>query len=168
MRSNGIAGARIDRIIAAAQTNKAQLYGYFGSKDGLFDAVIDDRTARILSAGPFDADDLPGWAVGLYDENLRHPDLVRLMAWLRLERRPAGRLGDQRYDDAKLSAITRAQAAGRVRAGDPFDLFVLVLAMAMAWSPASGSYAATPEEPEADHDRRRALLHDSVRRAVTP
>src|SRR5580693_3532448 len=164
----GIAGARIDRIIAAARTNKAQLYGYFGSKDGLFDAVIADRSDRLLSVIPFDADDLPGWAVGVYDENLRHPELVRLIAWLRLERRPEGRLSDAPDDEVKLAAIARAQAAGRVRPGDPFDLFGLVLAMACAWSPASSFYAATAGEPGSDHDRRRALLRDCVQRAVTP
>jgi AcrR family transcriptional regulator len=164
----GIAGARIDRIIAAAHTNKAQLYGYFGSKNGLFDAVIADRADRLMSTVPFDATDLPGWAVGMYDENLRHPDLVRLMAWLRLERRPAGRLSDNRDDEPKLTAITRAQAAGRVRPGDPFDLITLVIAMAFAWSPASGVYAATADEPSADHDRRRTLLRDCVQRAVAP
>ncbi len=165
----GIAGARIDRIIAAARTNKAQLYGYFGSKDGLFDAVIADRSDRLLSVIPFDANDLPGWAVGVYDENLRHPELVRLITWLRLERHPEGRLSSDAADDeAKLAAIARAQAAGRVRAGDPFDLFAMVLAMACTWSPASSFYAATAAEPASDHDRRRALLRDCVRRAVTP
>src|SRR5580693_6295766 len=74
--ARGIAGARIDRIIAAARTNKAQLYGYFGSKDGLFDAVIADCVVSFTNAVPFDVSDLPGWAVGLYDENLRRPDLV--------------------------------------------------------------------------------------------
>jgi AcrR family transcriptional regulator len=164
----GIAGARIDRIIAAARTNKAQLYGYFGSKDGLFDAVVADRADRLMDAVPLDADDLPGWAVRLYDENLRHPELVRLMTWLRLERRPAGRLSDSSGDEPKLAAIACAQAAGRVRHGDPFDLLALVISMAFAWSPASGVYAATSDEPSVDHDRRRALLHDSVRRVVAP
>jgi AcrR family transcriptional regulator len=165
----GIAGARIDRIVATARTNKAQLYGYFGSKDGLFDAVIADRADRLVSAIPVDAEDLPGWAVAMYDENLRHPELVRLMAWLRLERRPTGRLSDDhRYDEQKLAAIAKAQAAGRVRPGDPFDLITLVMAMAFAWSPASGVYAATADEPAAEHDRRRALLHDCVQRAVAP
>lgn len=162
----GIAGARIDRIIAAAHTNKAQLYGYFGSKDGLFDAVIADRADRVISAVPFDANDLPGWAVGIYDENLRHPDLVRLIAWLRLERRPTGRLTDSSDDKPKLEAIAQAQAAGRVRQGDPFDLFALVLAMACAWSPASGFYTTTADEPASEHDRRRALLRDCVQRAL--
>jgi AcrR family transcriptional regulator len=164
----GIAGARIDRIIAAARTNKAQLYGYFGSKDSLFDAVIADRADRLINAVAFDANDLPGFAVRVYDENLRHPELVRLLAWLRLERRPAGRLSDHSDAEPKLAAIARAQAAGRIRPGDPLDLISLVLAMAFAWSPASGVYAATADEPAADHDRRRALLHDCVQRAVAP
>jgi AcrR family transcriptional regulator len=164
----GIAGARIDRIIAAARTNKAQLYGYFGSKDGLFDAIIADRSDRLLSVVPFDASDLPGWAVAIYDENLRQPDLVRLIAWLRLERRPVGRLSDDSDDKPKLEAIARAQAAGHVRPGDPAELFALVLAMACTWSPASAFYTATAADPAAEHDRRRALLRDCVRRAVEP
>jgi AcrR family transcriptional regulator len=164
----GIAGARIDRIIAAARTNKAQLYGYFGSKDGLFDAVIADRAATLLSAVPFDASDLPGWAVGVYDENLRHPELVRLIAWLRLERRPVGRLSDASDDKVKLEAIARAQAAGRVRRGDPSDLFALILAMACTWSPAGVYYTATAGEPASDHERRRALLRACVEHAVAP
>jgi AcrR family transcriptional regulator len=164
----GIAGARVDRIIAAARTNKAQLYGYFGSKDGLFDAVIADRADRVISAVPFDAGDLPGWAAGIFDENLRHPDLVRLITWLRLERRPVGRLSDNSDDKPKLEAIAQAQAAGLIRPGDPFDLFALVLAMACTWSAASPFYAVTADEPAADLDRRRALLRESVQRAVSP
>lgn len=164
----GIAGARVDRIMLAAQTNKAQLYGYFGSKDGLFDAVVADRADRLLAVVDFDAEDLPGFAVALYDENLRHPELLRLMAWMRLERRPAGRLAESPRDEPKFAAVARAQAAGRIRAGLPADLFSLVLAMACAWSPASGFYAATADEPAEDHERRRELLRDSVRRVLAP
>jgi AcrR family transcriptional regulator len=164
----GIAGARIDRIIAAAHTNKAQLYGYFGSKDGLFDAIIADRADRLIDVIPFDANDLPGWAVGIYDETLRDPGLVRLIAWLRLERRPTGRLTESSDDKPKLEAIARAQAAGRVRPGQPSELFALVLAMACTWSAASPFYTATADEPASEHERRRALLRDCVHRAVTP
>lgn len=164
----GIAGARIERITATARTNKAQLYGYFGSKDGLFDAVVADCVDRITSAAAFDADDLAGWAVRLYDDYLRHPELVRLTTWVRLERRPTGPLFDDPAHTEKLDRIARAQAAGRVRAGDPYDLLVLVIALSCAWSPASSTYAAHAEEPAAEHDRRRALLHESVRRVVSP
>ncbi|MEU6849075.1 TetR family transcriptional regulator [Actinacidiphila alni] len=166
--ARGIAGARIDRIIAAAHTNKAQLYGYFGSKDGLFDAVVADRVSFTTEARPFDAADLPGWAVGLYDHNLRQPDLVRLIAWIRLERRPTGLWFDSADHEQKLAEIAAEQAAGRLCAGDPFDLLTLVISMACAWSPASGVYTATADEPAADHERRRALLRECVARAVAP
>jgi AcrR family transcriptional regulator len=166
--ARGIAGARIDRIIAAARTNKAQLYGYFGSKDELFDVVVADCVDGFTNAVPFEVDDLPGWAVGLYDENLRRPDVVRLITWLRLERRPAGLISDDVEHEGKLEAVAKAQAAGRLRPGDPIELLTLIIAMACAWSPASGIYTATADEPAADHDRRRALLRDCVQRAVAP
>lgn len=167
---HGIAGARIERIVAAARTNKAQLYAYFGNKDGLFDAILFASLDRIVNVVPIDANDLADWAVRLYDEYLRRPDLIRLATWTRLERRPSGHLVDDaaRRDDNKLRAIAEAQAAGRVRQGDPFDVLALVIALSMAWSPVSNVYAATTEEPEEAHERRRALLRDTVRRATTP
>ncbi len=164
----GIAGARIERVVQAARTNKAQLYAYFGSKDGLFDAVIADSVEQMTSAVPFDAGDLPGWAVRLYDENLLHPELVRLAAWVRLERRPGGVLRDDPSHAGKAAAIEKEQAAGRVRLTDPFDLMIMVIAMACAWSPVSSAFTASPDDPPADHERRRAFLHDSVRRLVAP
>ncbi|MFC6094196.1 TetR family transcriptional regulator [Saccharothrix lopnurensis] len=167
---HGLAGARIERVVASARTNKAQLYAYFGSKEGLFDAIFSGSLERIVNVVPIDATDLADWAVRLYDEYLRRPDLIRLATWARLERRPTGHLVEDadRLDDGKLRAIAEAQAAGLVRAGDPFDLMAVVIAMSMAWSPVSNVYAATAEEPAAAHDRRRALLRDSVRRAVAP
>ncbi|GAB3360794.1 TetR family transcriptional regulator [Amycolatopsis echigonensis] len=167
---HGIAGARVERIVAAARTNKAQLYGYFGSKEGLFDAIFFGSLERIMTVVPIDATDLADWAVRLYDEYLRRPDLIRLATWARLERRPAGHLvaDADRVDDAKLRAISDAQAAGLVRSGEPFDLMAMVIAMSMAWSPVSNVYAATAEEPADVHEQRRILLRDSVRRVVAP
>jgi AcrR family transcriptional regulator len=52
--ARGSAGARIDRIAAAAKANKAQIYRYFGSKEQLFDSQPDDRrlsTWRRLERG---------------------------------------------------------------------------------------------------------------------
>ncbi|MEV5887917.1 TetR family transcriptional regulator [Nonomuraea fuscirosea] len=164
----GIAGARIERIVAAARTNKAQLYAYFGNKEGLFDAIFFASLERIVNVVPIDAADLADWAVRLYDEYLRRPDLIRLATWARLERRPTGHLVAEhdRLDDHKLRAIAEAQAAGRVRQGDPFDLMALVIAMSMAWSPVSNVYAASGEEPPEVHERRRDLLRECVLRAV--
>jgi AcrR family transcriptional regulator len=167
---HGIAGARVERIVAEARTNKAQLYAYFGSKDGLFDAIFFASLERIVTIVPIDVTDLADWAVRLYDEYLRRPDLIRLATWTRLERRPTGYLvaDADRLDAAKLTALAGAQAAGLVRAGDPFDLMAMVIAMSMAWSPVSNVYAATEREPPAVHERRRTLLRESVWRVVAP
>lgn len=167
---HGIAGARVERIVAAARTNKAQLYGYFGSKEGLFDAIFFASLERIMNIVPIDATDLADWAVRLYDEYLRRPDLIRLATWVRMERRPTGHLVDEadHNEDVKLRAIAHAQEAGIVRTGDPFDLMAMVIAMSMAWSPVSNVYAATEDEDPEIHDGRRSLLRESVRRVVAP
>ena len=167
---HGIAGARIERVVAAARTNKAQLYAYFGNKEGLFDAIFFGSLERIVNVVPIDAADLADWAVRLYDEYLERPDLIRLATWARLERRPTGHLvaDTDRLDQNKLKAITDAQRAGLIRDGDPFDLMAMVIAMSMTWSPVSNVYAASIDEPAETHDRRRDFLRDSVRRAVAP
>jgi AcrR family transcriptional regulator len=141
---------------------------YFGSKEKLFDAIFFGSLERITNVVPIDATDLADWAVRLYDEYLRRPDLIRLATWARLERRPTGHLVEDRdrIDDRKLRAIAEAQAAGRVRRGDPFDVMAMVIAMSMAWSPVSNVYAATAEEHPEVHEQRRTLLRDCVRRAV--
>jgi AcrR family transcriptional regulator len=167
----GIAGARVDRIAAASQTNKAQIYAYVGNKDALFETVFSASLERIMDVAPINADDVGDWAVRLYDEYLKRPDLIRLATWARLERKPTGYLvadGD-RLDAGKISAIGAAQEAGAIAFdGDPFDVMALVISMSMAWSPVSGVYAATADEAEAEHDRRRAVLRRAVERAFMP
>lgn len=43
----GLAGARIDDIAAATQTSKRMIYYYFGSKEGLYLAVLEDSYRRM-------------------------------------------------------------------------------------------------------------------------
>src|SRR3954454_17707972 len=82
----GIAGARVDRIAAQAGSNKAQIYHYFGSKDGLFDAVFSGIVAEAVDGIPLDVGDLPGYAARLCKGYEQHPDVARLSSWHRLER----------------------------------------------------------------------------------
>lgn len=169
---HGLAGARVDRIAAAAGVNKAQLYGWFGSKDGLFDAVFNDQLHRIVDAVPFTPADLPGYAVKLYDRYLTAPDLIRLTSWHRLERVTAGPLlnsGTEVWTAPKLDGIAHAQEAGQVVADvRPDDVYALVIALAGTWSPVSGTHVATAADEQADHDRRRATLRRVVARALVP
>lgn len=46
----GLGGARVDRIAAAAGTNKRMLYYYFGNKVALFTAVLEAAYERIRAA----------------------------------------------------------------------------------------------------------------------
>ena len=169
--AHGIAGARVDRIAAAAGVNKAQMYGWFGSKDGLFDAVFAQHLERIVDAVPFTPDDLPGYAVALYDSYLTDPELVRLASWNRLERVPAGDLLEAHpgLADPKHEAIARAQNDGRIIADIPPDeVYALIVAIAGTWSPISVTYTASPDDDQADHERRREALRRIVARALVP
>lgn len=162
----GIAGARVDRIVAAAASNKAQLYQYFGSKDRLFDAVIDEHVAWLLDEVPLDTGDLAGYAISLYDICLKRPVLVRLAAWMRLERHPRGALIPGNRDAGKVAAIRAAQEAGRLDASmDPIDVLSMLTALALSWSPASLQITASAREPRDVHDRRRAGLAAAVQNA---
>jgi AcrR family transcriptional regulator len=46
----GLGGARVDRIAVRSGANKRMLYYYFGSKENLFLAVLEDSYARIRTA----------------------------------------------------------------------------------------------------------------------
>ena len=46
----GLGGARVDRIAERAAANKRMLYYYFGDKDGLFLAVLEQSYVQIRSA----------------------------------------------------------------------------------------------------------------------
>lgn len=167
--AHGIAGARVDRVAAAAGVNKAQMYGWFGSKDGLFDAVFARHLQHIVDAVPFTAGDLPGFAVALYDSYLTDPALVRLASWYRLERVPTGPLlaAHPGLTEPKYDAITRVQAEGLIIAGiAPEDVYALVIALAGTWSPVSGTTTAAPNDPDAEHERRRCALRRAVRGAL--
>ena len=169
--AHGIAGARVDRIAATAGVNKAQMYGWFGSKDGLFDAVFAQHLERIVDAVPFTPYDLPGYGVALYDSYLTDPELVRLASWKRLERVPTGDLlgSHAGLTAPKHAAIARAQDEGRI-IGDipPEEVYAVLIAIAGTWSPISATFTASPGDDGGDHERRREVLRSVVARALVP
>ncbi|MBB5790052.1 TetR family transcriptional regulator [Jiangella mangrovi] len=158
----GIAGARVDRIAAAAASNKAQIYHYFGSKDGLFDAVFDDLCRATLDAVPVDAGALPEYAGRLFDSYEERPWVQRLATWYRLERAGARPLEIVLESNAaKVKAIADAQAAGALPSTfTPVELLGLVLHLSGFWS------SNTPEFDTAvdaiGSERRRAVVVRAV------
>jgi len=86
--ARGLAGARVDRIAAAAGVNKERIYSYFGDKDGLFTAVIGDRLAAVMDAVSITGtglDALTDYAGRIFDYHSAHPELARLTFWEGLE-----------------------------------------------------------------------------------
>jgi AcrR family transcriptional regulator len=164
--ANGIAGARVDRIAETARSNKAQIYHYFGSKDGLFDAVFAGVVGQVVTEIPLDVSDLPGYAARLaqgYDE---HPDVMRLATWQRLERgTDAPVLAAVDSVREKVAVIARAQADGLLPADFPAGvLLTLVLHLAAVWSAVNPELAAGAGFPAGA--QRRQFVADAVRRIL--
>lgn len=132
----GIAGARVDRIAAAANANKALIYSYFGSKEDLFDAVFNALVVDTAHDVPIDTSDLPGYAGRLLDRNLSRPQALRLAIWHALER------GGTALPDAvtvahegKVQAIAEAQGRGEVSRTFPAgELMVMITGLSIMGS----------------------------------
>ncbi|MFJ4922559.1 TetR family transcriptional regulator [Streptomyces sp. NPDC088725] len=156
---HGIAGARVDRIAAAAGYNKNLIYVHFGSKDQLFDAVYEDAVKEILDAAPFDADDLPGYAGALFDFHIGHPHLMRLARWHSLERPGEVLPIAEKANAAKLRALSAAQGEGKVDAGlPPHLLLALLVGLAMTWSEGSPEPATADDDAAGIAARRHAVV----------
>ncbi|WEV29314.1 TetR family transcriptional regulator [Streptomyces sp. 71268] len=184
---HGVAGARVDRIAAAAKANKRLLYVYFGNKCELFDLVVAEALGQLTDAVPFTADDLPGYAGSLFDHLTAHPALPRLIAWALLERPgpTAARIADRHRaagavtDARERGVVTTARERGVATAAlEPVDVLALTVGLAGAWSPTaapSGQGAPdgarrAPARPDPDPRRaeRRAGLTRAMRAAAAP
>ncbi|MDH3320854.1 MAG: TetR family transcriptional regulator [Betaproteobacteria bacterium] len=82
----GLGGARVDRIAARAAVNKRMLYYYYGNKDELFLAVLEESYARIRNAeralhltdvGPREA--MRRLVEFTWRYYLEHPEFLRLL-----------------------------------------------------------------------------------------
>jgi AcrR family transcriptional regulator len=168
--ARGIAGARVDRIAEASGASKPMLYAYFGSKEQLFDSVFQAHVIGNSDRAPFTADDLPGYAVRLYDDYLTDPALLRLVMWKRLERVEQGYLYDGLEDnDARhLAAIADQQARGVIRSDiEAEDVWSLLIGTAATWAQGSLTVVATDNDVATAHLRRRAALEAVVRAGLT-
>lgn len=163
--THGIAGARVDRVAARASVSKPMIYAYFGSKEQLFDAVFAAHVLGNSERVPFTAEDLPDYAARLYDDYVTDPDLVRLIAWKRLERDSAGYLypGLEHHDAAHLADIAEQQRAGRIRADlAPAEVWSLLISASATWAQTSLTAVSSSATAAAEHARRRAAVRAFV------
>ncbi|MFD0902723.1 TetR/AcrR family transcriptional regulator [Actinomadura sediminis] len=107
---HGIAGARVDRIAARAGVNKERIYGHFGNKEKLFDAVIKDALDEFAAVNTVLEDDPVAYVGEAFDRYREHPDLLRLLMWEALHHRSAA-LPDQSWRAERCGRKVRSLAA---------------------------------------------------------
>jgi AcrR family transcriptional regulator len=162
---HGIAGARVDRIAAAANSNKAMLYTYFGNKKQLFDAVFSAMVTAASDAIPFDVRDLPGYAAASFERYRNDVHMTRLSDWYRLEHgKPGPNDAASAAQRARLAAIARAQQdkviSDRLK---PQELLGAITALARMGA-REFAYLNPPSSTEA----ARTAVHDIVKQLVEP
>lgn len=155
----GIAGGRIDRIAQASRANKSQIYEYFGNKEHLFQSVLEKNLGDIYKVVQFDPEDLPGYAVMLFDFAMDHPHVMRLVMWNGLEQQREWPLDETSSLATQVARIRNAQAEGRVVSDYPADfLLTLVVTLASAWTAANPfGMSITPNATEQRASLRAAL-----------
>ena len=89
----GLSGARIDEIAAATKTSKRMIYYYFGSKEGLYIAVLEEAYRRMraieadLHLEDLSPEDALRKLVGFtFDHHHDNPDFIRLVMTENMER----------------------------------------------------------------------------------
>ncbi|MGM1058265.1 TetR/AcrR family transcriptional regulator [Saccharothrix sp. Mg75] len=136
----GYAGARVDEIAARTSTTKRMIYYYFGSKQQLYVAVLEQAYATIRAVeqqvdvdhlDPVEA--LRALAELTFDHHESHPAFIRLVSIENIHR--AEHLATSQVlsglADPVLGVLTRilarGEAAGVFRPGvDPLDVHMLI------------------------------------------
>ena len=141
----GLAGARIDVIAEAMRTSKRMIYYYFGNKEGLYIAVLEEAYRRIrkieteLHLEDLSPEDALRRLVGFtVDYQLANPDFVRLVMTENIHR---GEYLAQSKSIRKLNVpaigglrklYDRGVSAGAFRSGlDMIDLHMSISALSV-------------------------------------
>lgn len=165
----GVAGARVDRIAERAGVNKERIYGHFGSKEKLFDAVItealDDLTAQIALPGADPAD----YVAKLTDYYRGHPDTVRLLMWEALNYRGQDLLPGQESRVERCARKTASLAEGRGEEPDAATARTLFLLTGLAlFQSMMPQLARIIMGDEADSPDNRRALRDQAAALAAP
>ncbi|MCP4006014.1 MAG: TetR/AcrR family transcriptional regulator [bacterium] len=140
---HGLAGARVDRLAAAAGLNKAMIYHYFGDKEGLYLAVLERAYAGIREAeAQLDWTDAPpAEAVRrlvhfTWDYFVAHPEFLSLLNTENLQRARYVRRSEHvahlqsSLVDGLRAVIARGEASGEFRRDvDPVQLYWSIAAL---------------------------------------
>jgi AcrR family transcriptional regulator len=137
----GFDGARIREIVERAGVNERMIYHHFGSKAGLYQAVLDDQLECVRTAGEpmlARALQMPPYAgmraalAGYFDLLLARPAIVGLLLHEGLGgRRTISSLRSAVSASALRELYTRGQAEGVFRTDCPFEVATLTVTGAL-------------------------------------
>jgi TetR/AcrR family transcriptional regulator len=160
----GLSGARVDQIAQEANVNIRMIYYFFGSKDGLLEAVLSEifhrRKAQLAASYDSAADLLTSYFEGYAEDSQR----VRLLQWEALQTPlPAGLPKLTNFADRqdvvrqRIAAIADLQKRGIIP--DQFDpKFLYLMFVALSIYPMTfpqSTFIATGEHAGSDEFKRR-------------
>lgn len=134
-------GARIDEIAAATKTSKRMIYYYFGSKEGLYVAVLEDqyRRMRKIEAEQHLEDLAPEAALRklvafTFDHHYGNQDYIRLVMTEKERGHPGQSKTIQELNVTAIQSVRllyeRGVAQGVFRPGlDPIDIHASISAL---------------------------------------
>ncbi|WP_043840993.1 TetR/AcrR family transcriptional regulator [Amycolatopsis taiwanensis] len=155
----GLAGARVDRIAAAAGVNKERIYQYFGKKDQLFATVISREVTALGDAVHIDGEGpqaVIDYAERFFDHVCRKPALARLLFWESLELGiPVAEPERRQSMRDKIAGIRRA--VPRVSESQARELLSTILSLCYSWQalPTLDRLATGDPAPRASRQRQR-------------
>ncbi|TJZ76471.1 TetR/AcrR family transcriptional regulator [Rhodococcus oryzae] len=167
---NGIAGGRVNRIAERAGVNKERIYGYFGSKEKLFDAVIMEALTELGQAHPLTQEtDLDEYIGAVFDFHRARPDLLRLLMWESLHYRKEDLPSEEARGQVYLDKVqSLAQLLGReADARTAISLFTLIgIAAWPSTVPQLLTMVTGGTEPSVDEATLRASIIELGKRAI--
>jgi AcrR family transcriptional regulator len=139
----GLTGARIDAIAAATRTSKRMIYYYFGSKEGLYVAVLEDAYRRMRQIeGDQHLEDLPPMLAlrrlveFTFDHHQGNQDFIRLVMSENIQRGQylAQSQSVRQVNEAAIDTIKKLYQRGVAecvfRAGlEPLDIHASISAL---------------------------------------
>ncbi|WP_395316064.1 TetR/AcrR family transcriptional regulator [Variovorax sp. UC74_104] len=169
---HGLERASVDAIAADAGVSKMTVYSNFGSKEGLFQAVVRDRTTAVLAgfpgAGTLDPDqpekvllaigarflalargDALGALRAVYGVAGVQPEVCRALY----------KEGPERVNDELAAYLRLANSAGTLKVRNPLQAADLFLSMFLGSGHIRGMLKLEMPDPRED----RALLREAVR-----
>jgi AcrR family transcriptional regulator len=127
----GYEGARIERIAEAAACNRALVYFYFGGKEGLFEAALEEGAEHREDQMAAQPASLEEGLIYWFRRNWAEPRRIRLVMQEALApTRPGAPARREAYFERQLDVVKAFQAAGLLRADlDPRHLLTAFLAL---------------------------------------